>query len=316
MESKLKKTQAMALAKGSKANLRSQGRKLLFFLSHQGLDFPLSEHQVCLYIQYLMEDFKSNNSVRNYLSGAKTFHSLLGYEFPSLSSIEVKLTLRGMEKSLGHKVKKAIPVDVRLLVDIYEQLDMLNYTHIVFWCLFLFMFFLFARKSQFLPLTARHDDLAKVVQRNDIVDKHDMLCCTFRWSKTNQAGERIELPVVPVKDSVLCPVVAYRRMVEVVESSGPAFVLPSGNGIGTPITYSKFQSFFRSMVVATGREGEGYSSHSFRRGGASFALKLGLSPLLIKSQGDWKSDAYLGYIDLSYDQRLELAHSFAIGVVN
>jgi hypothetical protein len=40
-----------------------------------------------------------------------------------------------------------------------------------------------------------------------------------------------------------------------------------------------------------------FSRHSFRRGGATFAYRMGVSPLLIKLMGDWSSDAYMIYID-------------------
>jgi hypothetical protein len=41
----------------------------------------------------------------------------------------------------------------------------------------------------------------------------------------------------------------------------------------------------------------GYSGHSFRRGGATFAFRLEMDPFLVKRMGDWVSDAYMGYIE-------------------
>ena len=43
-------------------------------------------------------------------------------------------------------------------------------------------------------------------------------------------------------------------------------------------------------------------------GGASFALECGLSPDLIKSQGDWKSGAYQSYLDPSLSCRSKVAN--------
>lgn len=313
LERKLRRTQSIALAMGSKANLRSQGRKLMLFLSQHGSDLPMSEHEVCLYIQFLMISLKSPTSVRNYLSGAKFFHSMLEYDFPSLNSMEVRLTLRGMEKSLAHSVVKAKPIDVGLLRDIYAHLDMTNTVHVFFWCLFLFLFFLFARKSQFLPLTKKVGDVAKVVRRVDIRHTNKGLCCTFRWTKTTQTGKRVILPLVSISDSVLCPVSAYLRMIKCVPApvDGPAFVLPGKKKILSPVTYRQFQSFLRTSIAATGCDPSGFSSHSFRRGGASFALKLGLPSELIQSQGNWLSDAYLGYLDITLQQRTDVAMTFA-----
>ena len=50
-----------------------------------------------------------------------------------------------------------------------------------------------------------------------------------------------------------------------------------------------------------------YSGHSFRRGGASFALQCGIPAEWIRLQGDWSSDAYQRYLDPSFDLRRRLA---------
>ena len=108
------------------------------------------------------------------------------------------------------------------------------------------------------------------MKRSDIVDFTDFVRCTFRWSKTTQVGFKFELPLVPIPS-------AYRRMIACVPAPGSeaAFVLKDENhDILKPITYTKFQKFFRQLVSQTGRDGKKYSSHSFRRGGATFALQF------------------------------------------
>jgi hypothetical protein len=54
----------------------------------------------------------------------------------------------------------------------------------------------------------------------------------------------------------------------------------------------------KHCVQQIGLAPSGYSGHSFRRGGATLAHRLGIDPLLIKRMGDWSSDAYMDYIDL------------------
>ncbi len=51
----------------------------------------------------------------------------------------------------------------------------------------------------------------------------------------------------------------------------------------------------------------GFSSHSFRRGGASWAFHSKVPGELIKVHGDWSSDTYLRYLDLSMNQKLSVA---------
>jgi hypothetical protein len=64
----------------------------------------------------------------------------------------------------------------------------------------------------------------------------------------------------------------------------------------------------KACLTQLGIDPTKYSGHSFRRGGASFALECGLPPDLIKAQGDWKSDAYHSYLDPSFSYRTQVAH--------
>lgn len=67
----------------------------------------------------------------------------------------------------------------------------------------------------------------------------------------------------------------------------------------------------KQSLTTLGYEVSRYSGHSFRRGGASFALECGISSDFIQSQGDWKSDAYKLYIDPSIQYRQDIVKVFA-----
>ena len=47
-----------------------------------------------------------------------------------------------------------------------------------------------------------------------------------------------------------------------------------------------------------------YGTHSFRRGGATFALEAGVPLDIISLLGDWKSDAMFLYLHMPLSQRL------------
>lgn len=316
LERRLRRTQRSAFASGTAANLRAQGRKLLVFLQELDLVLPLTVHQFCLYTQYLSLSLTSPQSIRNYLSGARTLHKLLGFEPPELSELEIRLTLRGLDKVLSHVTMKACPVTCELLLDMAKHMNFKLSVDVTVWCMFLFLFFLFARKSQFVPLTTKMSDVSKLVLRSDVCDEGDHLVCTFRWTKTSSPGSIVKLPLVPIHKSILCPVSAYRLMVTRVPASesSPLFVYGDSKGRLIPLTYYKFQTLFRALVQASGRDPSLYSSHSFRRGGATHALKLGLPSELIKTQGNWRSDAYLGYLDVSFQQRMKVAQAFSVGL--
>ena len=57
-----------------------------------------------------------------------------------------------------------------------------------------------------------------------------------------------------------------------------------------------------------------YSGHSFRRGGATFAFNLGVNSELIQYMGDWASDAYQRYQEMSPAMRLALPLAMASAI--
>ena len=54
-----------------------------------------------------------------------------------------------------------------------------------------------------------------------------------------------------------------------------------------------------------------FSPHSFRRGGATFAFDCHIPSEIIKLQGDWQSDAYLVYLELSQQQKQRAGQAMA-----
>ena len=310
----LRFTQRHAFAPGTVKNLKSQWKKFFHFCHMLGqYSFPVSEDTLCLYIQFLSRSLKSPASIRNYVSGLKCLHDMLGYSFPGYQSLPVKLTFKGLDKLTKHVPHQAHPITVSLLRRIHGLLDFTDQVHVVVWCLFLFCFLSFSRKSQFIPANVGHQEVSRLVTRQDIVSCNKMLWVMFRWTKTRQVGGApLSIPLAPIPGSPLCPVSAFKHMVEVVPASpeSPAFVIPSASGL-KPIVYSVFHNILRGCISSLGLEAGQFSSHSFRRGGATFAFECGLPAECIKSQGDWRSDAYQLYIDISQNQRVMVAKTLS-----
>lgn len=292
--------------------MKCQWRKFLLFCElSNDFTLPICNERLCLYIQFLSRSLKAPQSIHNYVSGLKTLHCILDFPFPSLSSLDVKLTFKGLHKSLSHVPFQACPVTPQLLRDLSRVLDFTDKVDITFYCLCLFLFFIFARRSQFVPDSGSKKELFKLVRRSDVKLVNGLLYVMFRWTKTLQAGGRVVvIPLAPVRGSILCPVSAYFRMISLIPapSSSPLFVFPPSL---QPMSYKSFQSVFRSLVGRTGRDPTLYSSHSFRRGGASFAYSIGVPGELIQAQGDWVSDCYKRYLHLDLDQRKRVSESMA-----
>ena len=126
--------------------------------------------------------------------------------------------------------------------------------------------------------------------------RSDIHCVT--WTKTIQTGERVlQMPLVPIKGSILCPVRAYKKMCKLIPSSdeSPLFVL-SNNKI---VSYNMFQRKLRFLLQKAGLDSAKYSTHSFRRGSTTLLFRAEVPADQIQLMGDWRSDAYKKY--LSYD---------------
>jgi hypothetical protein len=135
----LNRSQRAAFATGTVKNLKSQWNKFRSFC-HLSQDYtlPVSTERLCLYVQFLSRSLAAPQSFRNYISGLKTLHKLLELAFPSLSSVQVKLTFRGLDKLVKHVPRQAFPVDPTLLLDLSRFLHVSDPVDMVFFCLFLF----------------------------------------------------------------------------------------------------------------------------------------------------------------------------------
>ena len=79
------------------------------------------------------------------------------------------------------------------------------------------------------------------------------------------------------------------------KATDPAFAIPQQAGPPTALTHDQFVRTLKYCLGQVGLDPSLYSGH--RRGGATFAHRLGVDPLLIKLMGDWRSEAYMDYID-------------------
>ena len=296
-----------AFALGTRKNLRTQWETFLLFCFYfKFVSLPVSTQTLQLYAQFLSRTFKSVESIKNYINGVKTMHLILGHPVEQINTFILNLSYRGIARLKQHCVKQAEAVTPHILVQIGFVLNLSDKSDIVFWCLFLFAFFLLARKSNLVPASKNDLRLKHFLFKRDVKDFGDYLVVTFSWTKTIQKGERkLEIPLVKINRSILCPVKAYRNMCKAVPSSddNALFLLPNMS----VVTYTQFQNKLRQCVEKVGLNPSLYSTHSFRRGGASLAFRAKIPADKIKLLGDWKSDCYRKYLNFEFEDKLLVA---------
>ena len=134
-----------------------------------------------------------------------------------------------------------------------------------------------------------------------------------RWSKTIQFREcEILIPLPRVTGSALCPVTAIIQAFSFTKhapSDCQAFEWIHPLSLQwQPFTYHLFLSKLSKVLYAAGLDASMYGTHSFRRGGASFAFQPGIPIELINILGDWKSSAVLLYLTVPLNICINAIH--------
>ena len=251
------------------------------------------------------------DTIRNYVSGVKTFHLLCEVPYAGERCIELRLTLRGIARLNPYCSKQAAPLTPDILLSLYPLFDFDSPLDCTMWALFLIAFFTFSRKSNLVVTGKTPFNPLKQLCRGDVRVGEEGLLVYMRWSKTNQFGKKVhDVPLVAIPGHPLCPRTAYKRMLRLVpgKKGDPAFFYRvPGSSLKLPITYHLLQQYIKEGVQAIGLNPDAFSSHSLRRAGATWAFRSGVRADLIKSQGDWTSLCYLRYLDFSLQERLEVS---------
>ena len=308
LQAELTYSNQKAYAEGSKANLKIQWESFLLFCTYfKFCAIPAKTLTLQLYAQFLSRSFRSVSSIKNYVSGVKTLHLMVGAPTEQFNDFLLNLSFQGLSKLKQHLVKKAAIITPDILLGIYASMDFSNHDNYAFWCLFIFAYFLLARKSNLVPTTAQDLQNPKFLLSGDVRHFNSGLLVSFHWSKTLQYGDRVlKFPLSNLFGSKLCPVSAYINMINHIprDSTSPLFILKSGK----VIFYHLYMSKLRFYLSQLGLDPSKYSTHSFRRGMATLiGVDFSLSPNIVQMLGDWKSDCYKEYLEFSLKEKVKIS---------
>ena len=299
-----KRSQGSAFTAGTCANYIIQWVKYLSFHVFFGLlGFPASTEILVWYTQFISRTLKSHSSVVGYLSGVKKLHQMLGCSIRGFHGYALKLTLQGLHRLNEHVPHRAAPVTPHILRMVHSVVNMDDPDEAVFWTICLMAFFLLFRKSNLVPDTQTGFNSRRQVKHLDCVVTRDRIIVGIRWAKNIQfSRELLTFPLPKLKGSVLCPYSALINMRRLVPWTGDDHLFKLRNG--NSFTYRRFQNLCREklkkVVIANFSD---FSSHSFHRGGCTFNFLCGVPTEIIKLLGNWKSDAYLSYIEFPLESR-------------
>ena len=304
----VKSTRLHAFAKGTFSNLRTQFRCYLGFCVYfRRTPLPCDIQTICGFAQFLSRSMKPP-SIRNYLSGVKMLHIFLGYEYTFSDSFHLHLTVRGIERIHLHVPKRAKPMTPAILLAIHKFSHSFSSLQCAAFAAGIFLFFTMARASSLLP-TSRNTPPHQFLTKTRVNFSKEGLVVTLLHTKNIQfGGRRLHIPLLRT-DSALCPVDAYTTSLSSHQAPHPtpAFVFKQEGKVRW-LTKSIFIQVFRSLIRLAGLpDASSYTGHSFRRGGASWAFQAGMPGELIQVCGDWASDAYKQYLEITMSNKINLA---------
>ena len=315
LDERAKIVSAAAYADSTLSTRRSQWHVYLRFCSSYGLvPIPAQPQTIVRFLIHL-STYCKYCSIINYLSAINVLHRHFGHSVTFQDVFTIKLVTRGLRRILGDAQEQKLPITPDILKRIHPLLstDMDS----GYWAAILIGFNTFFRKSNLVPKSAQSYDSSKHLSHSDFFICPWGLVICVRWSKTIQFKQRrLLIPVVRLPPGhPLCAVQAYEHHLHChpAPSSSPAF-LKSSDGEIKPITYDALGTKLRSVLASVGLDPSKYSTHSLRRGGASYAFKCGAPVELISLQGDWSSDAVLLYIAQPLERRLSVARLIASNI--
>jgi integrase len=292
---------AQAFRPGTLKNQRTQLRAYYKFCCvYHFNDLNPTPHQLCLYIEFLAQKFRSPQSVRNYLSAVGTLHKQCNLPFTAIQSYSVHLMLRALDHTLRLPTQQKAPLPVSLLYKLCIACAPLGQWGLVLRCAMLFCFFGFLRQSNVAPPSVAQWDASRHTRRADIFTAHQGLTVRLRWTKTHQSNQPpVMVPLPQIPGSPLCPVRAYQAMVQAIpvcDSTAPLLVINNRQGIRVPVTTHMLHKKFCHICNLVGVTPHVYSLHSLRRGGATLAFNSGVPVDRIKAHGTWASNTVWTYL--------------------
>lgn len=276
----------------------------------------LSDEELALFIVwcYQREGVRSANTIESYIfSGARNWHVNNSRPWVPLGQRPLaervwRAVQRVLAPTTGKRQARPMTVDIlRKMAAVARRDAAAEAVHaaqtVAFWCMF--------RIANITADGPEEPDIEKrgksyVFTFADVrEDGGGRLSLHVRGSKTRTvgAGNRAyfqPLPIIPGKAE--CPTAALRvhlaRAGEERQPTDQLFGWQTPGGAWAPLQHKTFERRLRATLKAAGVETAGYSGHSFRRGGATFAFSHAkLDKLHIQLVGDWASDAVIGYCE-------------------
>lgn len=234
--------------------------------------------------------------MQNYVASIVSLHHFNDFTPLDLSHYTIRQSLSGLRRSREDRPNKRCPITPQMLLKIRSKLHHVpQKVRAPFWAACLFAFTSLLRRSNLLP----GKDNSRFLRFSDVeCAKFGLLLSIETLKNQRFIASRVKIPISAAKKSALCPVAAFKalRLPPDAPFDMPVFSHVSRKGNITSLNADHFTQLLKRLLKRLGYNPSGYSLHSFRRGGATYAVKVGVSSDELKAQGTWQSECYQQYV--------------------
>jgi hypothetical protein len=259
-----------------------------------GLSAPVICVIIDLFVTELIDCEKVYSSVRKYLYGVRDYIVRRTGADPIPHDYADKVLLKAEHECISASFS-AQPFAPAWLLTMRARHGIVYFTAgLIMYCFLL-------RFSEAAPTPSQHYIRACHVSVTVGPGGRRCLTVTVPSSKTDQTAagsthSRMELPGSP-----LCPVAAWEAYQRSVPLPAGPYAPALRDLDGRPLTRTRMTAALRDTVAALGLPPELYTLHSFRCGGATAAMTLGMSKEWLRFEGRWSDDKSVRpYIKLSH----------------
>lgn len=310
LDSEVAVWQSQMFADSTKQTYRTHLRSFIKFCALHNLTVvPASSSTIMRYAAHLART-KCYSSVAQYLNIIRIIHIEFGLPNPMQDNWHVNSVLKGIKRAKGLSTCSKTPLLPSHLLFFRSKLNLSNISDKQFWAAVLCGFFGMLRVSNVCGIYA--------VIRKDMRVTPKGIVLTVRRSKTIQHGGRTHYVVLPfMRGHDLCPVTAILHFLASAPGpvDAPLFSVTSCNGSLNKLTPAKFRSHLKSLCKLHPDLAQ-CSTHSLRKGFATWLLTCKIPLATIKILGDWSSDAVFQYLLPDPDARFAILKSATVAIRN
>lgn len=282
-----------SVAPGTAANRLTQAKTYIrFSVLYRFNPLQPTSSLLCMYIQYLKNSFAAPSTVKNYLSGAKTWMAEHGGILSPFGSPEYQQLASGLTKRSRHIPQRATPLDWTHIKLIVAFLDATPGVPVAVKPCILIGYHTFLRASNLLSPSLASWGGAHTLSVRDLTLSDDGLEISVRSTKTKSDPAPVKTLIPWGSDPVTCPALSWFKYLNKINpwTLGPAFLTDQG----LPLTARHVTGFMRlALKECENITPSRISLHSLRRGAVQSAVRQGLPHQVIKERGMWRSDSGL-----------------------